>query len=61
MVLKLACRDLGVDCPYVAHGETIEQVMAEGARHVKEAHGYTDEQLINPEIKEKIRAVIKQE
>jgi predicted small metal-binding protein len=61
MVLKLACRDLGTDCPYVAQGETEDEVMADGARHGKEVHSYTDEQLNDPEMINKIKAAIKQE
>ena len=61
MGLKLACRDLGTACPYVARGETIEELMADGAKHGKEIHGYTDEQLNDPEMQEKIKAAIKEE
>ena len=59
--LKLACRDLGTTCPYVAHGETMEQLNADLAKHAKEVHGYTEEQLHNPEMVEKVKAAIKQE
>ena len=61
MGLKVACRDVGVDCSYVARGETLEQLMADGGKHAKEVHGYTDEQLSNPELITKIKAAIKQE
>jgi len=61
MGLKLACRDLGTACPYVARGETIEELMTDGAKHGKEIHGYTDEQLNDPEMQEKIKAAIKEE
>jgi len=57
----LACRDLGTDCPYVARGETFEEVMADGAKHGKEVHGYTDEQLNDPKMIEKIKAAVKEE
>jgi predicted small metal-binding protein len=61
MVVKFACRDVGVDCPYVASGETVEQVMADAAKHAKEVHGYTDAQLNSPEMMAKVKAAIKQE
>lgn len=60
MGLKLACRDLGYDCSYVARGETMEELMTDGAKHGKEVHGYTDEQLNDPKTLEKIKAAVKQ-
>jgi predicted small metal-binding protein len=59
MGYKLACADLGTDCPYVARGETTEEVMAKGGKHAKEVHKYTDEQLNSPEFKEKAKAAVK--
>ena len=62
MVMTLACKDLGMPtCPFVARGETMEQVMTNSAKHAKEVHNYTDEQLNNPEMMAKIKAAIKQE
>jgi predicted small metal-binding protein len=60
MGLTLACRDLGTTCPYVAHGETKEELMAAAGKHAKEVHGYTDEQLNAPEMQKKIKAAIKE-
>ncbi|GAH19191.1 unnamed protein product [marine sediment metagenome] len=61
MAKTLACRDVGVDCPYVSHGETEEKLMAEVAKHAKEVHGYTEEQLEDPEMMKKVKAAIKTE
>ena len=61
MGLKLACQDLGTACPFVARGETMEELTANAAKHAKEVHGYTDEQLNDPEMQEKIKAAIKEE
>jgi len=61
MAKTLACRDMGVDCPYVSRGETEEELMADATKHVKEAHGYTDEQLKDPELMKKVKAAIKTE
>jgi len=60
MAYTLACRDAGVDCPNVAHGETAEEVLQEGFKHVKEAHGFTDEQLSDPKFIEDSKKLIKQ-
>ena len=60
MTYTLACRDLGSDCPYIARGETIDKVVEDGVKHGKEVHGYTDEQLNDPEMTEKVKAAIKE-
>jgi len=39
----------------------MEELMADGAKHGKEVHGYTDEQLNDPEMQEKIKAAVNQE
>ncbi len=60
MAYSLACRDTGIDCSYVSRGETIEELWEDGVKHVKGAHGYTDEQLNDPKFKEEMKAFIKQ-
>ena len=60
MAYTLACRDSGADCPYVARGETMEEMWEDASKHVKEVHGYTDEQLNDPKLKEKMKPFIKQ-
>jgi predicted small metal-binding protein len=50
-----------VDCPYVARGQTEEEIMAEIAKHAKKVHSYTDEQLKDPEMMKKAKAAIKDE
>jgi len=59
MAYTLACRDAGVECPYVAQGETEEEVFQDAAKHAKEKHGYTDEQLNDPKFLEEIKKIIK--
>ena len=61
MGLKLACRDLGTDCSYVARGETEEELMTDANKHAKEGHNFTDEQLKDPELAKKFKAAIKKE
>ena len=61
MAMTLACKDLGVDCPHVAHGENEGELMANAGKHAKQVHNYTDEQLSNPEMVKKIKAAIKSE
>jgi predicted small metal-binding protein len=59
--LKLACQDLGATCPFVARGETVEELTANMAKHAKEVHAYTDAQLKDPKMQEKVKAAIKEE
>ena len=61
MGLTLACKDFGDECPFIARGETEDELMINGKKHMKEAHGYTDEQLNDPELEKKAKALIKQE
>ena len=61
MGLKLACKDLGTTCPYVAHGETMEELNADMAKHAKTVHNYTDEQLKDPKMMEAMKTAVKQE
>ncbi len=34
----IACKDMGLDCPNVAHGDTKELALAAGMEHVKASH-----------------------
>jgi len=60
MAYTLACKDAGVDCPYVARGETTEELFEEASKHLKEVHGYTDEQLNDPKMIEEMKKLTKQ-
>ena len=63
MGLTLACKDLDPksNCPYVARGETMDELQADLGKHAKTVHSYTDEQLKDPKMMEAVRAAIKQE
>jgi predicted small metal-binding protein len=45
----------------VARGETIEELNAEIAKHAKEVHGLSDEELSDPKMVEMIKSLIKDE
>jgi predicted small metal-binding protein len=57
-MLTLACRDAGVDCDYVAKGETEEELWKDGTEHVVRDHGFKRED-VNEEFKAKHRPMIK--
>jgi predicted small metal-binding protein len=60
MAYTLACRDFGTSCPYVARGETIDEVVQDAMKHAKEVHNYTDEQLSDPKTIAETKALIKE-
>ena len=54
---EIKCRDAGVDCDFVARGNTEEEVLAAAAEHGKKDHGMTE---LDNETKEKIRSLVKE-
>ena len=56
----LACREAGIDCDFVAQGETEEELMKTGAEHLKTAHNMDISELPPEEIA-KIKTLIKEE
>ncbi len=67
MGLKLQCSDLERElgreatCPFVAHGENMEELMEDLGKHAKEVHGYTDEQLQDPKTVAAVNAATQEE
>ena len=59
MEMTLACKDIGVECSYVARGETKDTLMADAGKHAKGVHGYTDEQLSDPDMMKAVDKAIK--
>ena len=59
MALELACKDLGMDCDFVARGETVQELMAAGGKHGAEAHNMTDAQLNDPKLGELIKSKVR--
>ena len=51
-------RSVGLDCDFVAHGETEAQVMEKVAEHAKKDHGMHD---IPEDVATKVRAAIRNE
>jgi predicted small metal-binding protein len=54
-VKTLTCRDVGVDCDFVAERRTEQEVMEKAAQHARADHGFTD---IPPELVDKVKAAI---
>jgi predicted small metal-binding protein len=55
MELEVRCRDIRVDCDYVARGRTEDELFKNAAEHGKSAHKM--EQIL-PEVVEKVRSAM---
>lgn len=58
MAKVLTCREVGMDCDFVARGNSEEEIMAQAAQHAKRDHGF---ETIPPEVVEKVKAAIRDE
>ena len=61
MTMTLACKDTGTQCPFVARGETKDEVLMDAGKHAKAVHGYTDEQLKDAKMIADLKKLIKKE
>lgn len=46
-MMELSCRSLGIDCDYVAKGETLDELMKDGMEHAKTAHPEKYAEMMN--------------
>jgi predicted small metal-binding protein len=51
----IRCRDVGVDCDFVARGVSEEDILRQCAEHAKSEHGMSE---IAPELVQRVRAAI---
>lgn len=58
MAKTVNCRDVGVDCDFVARGETEQEILQQCAEHARTAHGMNE---IPPELAAKVRSFIRDE
>jgi predicted small metal-binding protein len=54
----MKCRDVGVDCDFVARGATEEDILKQAAEHAKKAHGMAE---VAPDVVAKVKAAIHDE
>jgi predicted small metal-binding protein len=54
-MLTVSYCEIGVDCDYVAKGETEEEeeIMKNAGEYAVKDHGYKQKDIMNPEMKEK--------
>ena len=58
-MLTVSCRDVGMDYDYVCKGETEQEIMKNAEKHAVEDHHYKLEEIMTPEMQEKIKSRIK--
>jgi len=56
MEKRLSCRDVGVDCDFVACGKTEEEIFQKASEHGRSEHNMSE---IPEELKAKARSVIR--
>jgi len=54
----VSCREVGVDCDFVAKEETEQEVLQECAEHARKEHGMTE---LPADLAEKVRGAIRDE
>lgn len=55
----ISCREAGFECDYIVKGQTEEEVINNAAEHAIKEHGVKSEDM-TPEMKEKIRALVRE-
>ncbi len=58
MAKVLRCRDVGMDCDFVARANTEEEILKQAAEHAQTTHNMKD---IPQEVVAKVRAAIRDE
>jgi len=58
MAKSISCKDVGMDCAFTAHAETMDELMQAAAAHAKEAHGLD---TIPPELVPMVQAAVRDE
>ena len=58
MAKTVNCRDVGVDCDFVARGNTEQEVLQQCTEHTRAAHGMNE---IPADLAMKVRAAIRDE
>lgn len=57
MAKTLRCSDTGMQCNWVGHAETEEDLLEQAGKHVQEVHG----EQVTPELVDRARGLIRDE
>ena len=58
MAKVISCRDVGVDCDFVAKGETEQEILQQCSEHARTAHNMNE---LPADLAEKVRSAIRDE
>ena len=58
MAKVVTCRDVGVDCDFVARGQTEQEVLKKCAEHARSKHGMTE---LPADLAVKVKGAIRDE
>ena len=58
MAKILRCRDVGMDCDFIARADSEEELLKKAAEHASKTHGMKE---IPPDVLSKVRAAIRNE
>jgi len=58
MAKVVSCRDVGMDCDFVARGNSEEEILSQCAEHARTDHNMSE---IPAEVRDKVRAAIRDE
>ena len=59
VMLSIVCRDVGQNCDCIVSGNTEEELMKNAAEHAVKDHGYKQEDIMTPEMQEKIKSHVR--
>lgn len=63
-MMTVACKDMGIDCPWVGHGNSIDELVAESKEHARKYHkAYWDEtmsKMSDEELKKETKPYVKE-
>lgn len=58
MLIRYSCKDMGLSCPFVVKGQTLEEVSQKALSHVREKHAGDFNAIRTPaEIDEMLKAL----
>ena len=55
----ISYRDAGRDCDCIIEGETEVEILKNAAEHAVKEHGYKEKDIMTPEMKNKIKSLMR--
>lgn len=60
MTLSIKCADMGIDCSWTGSATNEQELLDMTEEHGKSVHGYTEEQVCDPEMQATLKSLIKE-